>query len=64
MDTVCIPGFPHKRLAQEIVLHDTVDTDIFPVVNRDDAHFRCASRYRPTAGDSTGQARGDSPTGG
>lgn len=39
MDTVCIPGFSQQELDREIILSAPLVTDVFPVVNRDDAHF-------------------------
>lgn len=40
MDTVCIPRFSQQEAAREIILPSRMVTDIFPVYNRDDGHFR------------------------
>lgn len=39
MDTVCIPGFSQQDRDREIILSTPLVTDVFPVVNRDGAHF-------------------------
>ncbi len=39
MDTVCVPCFTQQEQEREIILSDPLVTDVFPVVNRDGAHF-------------------------
>lgn len=64
MDTVCVPCFTQQEQWREIILSDPLVTDIFPVVNRDGAHFhRPRTLPGATAHPVVKGARG-APTGG
>lgn len=64
MDTVCVPCFTQQEQRREIILSDPLVTDVFPVVNRDGAHFHQRRTLPGATAQPVVKRAGDAPTGG